>query len=434
LTSGSKLNGKSGSTEARVITTVGESFADGAMIELISGSSETSTPHLLLWNGRKTIVGHQVEHNGRIYQAPELPPSLYRATRFPSHCQGYGSARTLFDLLNDVILHHLDLPERESRLLACFSISTWLADRLPTAPSMAISGFDQELGMEVLRLLSCLCRHPLMLAEVTPGGFRSLRMQLPLTLLLMQQELKPNVQRLLRVSNYRGLHLPGNRGSLIDLSGPKAIFCGNDAATDNFGGGVIHISAVPSQLQFSLLDEDGLDKIANDFQPRLLMYRLKNSGKMRRGAVDVSEFTSATRSLASALAACFSEDSALARDTVQLLRPQDDEIRGQRSCDVTYAIFEILWGTIHERKQKALRVDELAKLVNALLRSRGETLSYSPEEIGWKLRDMNIARHNSSGGRQVLLGRDTCQSLERLARTYPVISTEGDAVKTSRSK
>src|ERR1017187_6311627 len=44
--------------------------------------------------------------------------------------------------------------------------SPFLAGR----PSLTISGPEQELGIDVLRLLSCVCRHPLMLAEVTPGG------------------------------------------------------------------------------------------------------------------------------------------------------------------------------------------------------------------------------------------------------------------------
>jgi hypothetical protein len=148
------------------------------------------------------------------------------------------------------------------------------------------------------------------------------------------------------------------------------------------------------------------------------MYRLKNSGKLRESRVDVSKFTFATRQLARTIAACFPEDSELASDAVQLLRPQDEEVRGQRSCDVNCAIVEILWGILHDRKRREERVDELAKDVNALLRSRGETLTYSAEELGWKLRNLNIPRHSSSSGRQVLLGRDTSQSVHRLAHAY----------------
>ena len=166
---------------------------------------------------------------------------------------------------------------------------------------------------------------------------------------------------------------PGNRGSVVDLYGPKAIFCGNDAAVDILGGGVIHISAAPSQLQSSALDEQVQNEIANYFQPRLLGFRLRNCVKVRESPVDVSTFTFATRPLARTLAACFPEDPELARDAVQLLRAQDEEVRGQRSCDVNCAIIEILWGFIHDGKHREIRVDALAKDVNALLRSRRKT-------------------------------------------------------------
>ena len=338
--------------------------------------------------------------------------------RLPAGCRNYGSARALFDGIRDLFQRHLGLPESESGLIASFAISTWLADRLPTAPNLAISGPDEELGIDVLRLLSCVCRHPLMLAELTPGSFRSLPMQLSLTLLLDQQRLRPNMQRLLRASSYRGLHLPGSRGSVVNPYGPKAILCGSDTAVDTLGGGAVHISVPPSRLQSSTLDEHAQNRIANHFQPRLLMYRLKNFGRVRDSLVDVSNFTFATRQLARTLAGCFPDDSELARDTVQLLRPHDEEIRGQRFRDVNGAVVEILWGMIHDRKQRKVGVDELANDANALLRSRGEILEYSAEEVGWTLRGLNIPRHTTSSGREVLLGRETSQSVHRLAQAY----------------
>lgn len=424
LNSKAKIKAKRESNETNIcINTVGEIFADGAMIELVSGSSGLNKPELLLWNGRKTTAGPRIEHGGCTYEATELAPSLYRAMRLPSRHADYGSARSLFAALADLFKHHLDLPDRESSLLASFSISTWLTDRLPTALRLAISGPDQELGMDVLRLLSCVCRHSLMLAEFTPGGFRSLPMQLGPALLLNQQEVRPNLQRLFRASSFPGLHLPGNGGRLVDLYCPMAIFCGNDAALDTLRDRVIHISVTPSQLQSTVLSEPVQNEIANSFQARLLMYRLKNCGKLHESQVDVSTFTFATRPLARTLALCFPEDSGLARDTVQLLRAQDDEVRGQRSRDINCAILEILWAITHKGKQREVQVDELAKDVNVLLESRGETLVYSPEQIGWKLKNLNIPRHSSSAGRQVLLERDTRHCVHRLARAYDLACT-----------
>jgi hypothetical protein len=400
------------------IISAGKIFADGAMVELVSSSSGFNKPDLLLWNGRKAAVGPRVEYGSCTYEAPELNPILWRAMRLPAGCRDYGSARALFDGIRDLFQRHFGLPESESGLLACFVISTWLADRLPTAPNLIISGADEELGIDVLRLLSCVCRHPLMLAELTPSGFRSLPMQLSPTLLLNQRELKPTMERLLRASSYRDLYLAGNGGSVVNPYGPKVILCGDDAAVDALGAGVIHVAVAPSQMQSAALDEQLQSEIANRFQPRFLMYRLRNATKVRESEVDASNLTLATRRLARTLAACFPEDSELARDIVQLLQPQDEEIRGQHSRDINCAIVTILWGFLHEQKEREVRVDELAKDVNKFLRDRGEIREYSAEELGWKLRDLNIPRHNSSSGRHVLLERDTSQSVHRLAQVY----------------
>ncbi len=133
--------------------------------------------------------------------------------RLPAECRDYGSARALFDGIRDLFQRHLGLPESESGLIAWFAIGTWLADRLPTAPGLVISGPDEELGIDVLRLLSCVCRHPLMLAELTPGSFRYYHAAVPHVVL--DQPIEAQYAATFRASSYRGLHLPGSRGSVV---------------------------------------------------------------------------------------------------------------------------------------------------------------------------------------------------------------------------
>jgi hypothetical protein len=412
-------NGKSRSNAPNSsIISAGEVFADGAIVELMSSFSRFNKPDLLLWNGRKATVGPHVEHGGCTYEAPELDPILCRAMRLPAGCHDHRSARRLFDGIRNLFQRHLGLPESESVLIACFAISTWLADRLPSAPGLIISGPDEELGIDVLRLLSCVCRHPLLLAELTPAAFRSLPMELALTLLLLQQDLKTNMQILLRSSRYHGLHLAGKRGSVIDRYGATAIFCGNDAAVNHLGGGAIHVSLPPSQSQSCALDEDALNEIASHFQPRLLMYRLKSSGKVRESQVNVSELTIATSRLARTLAACFPEDSELAHDTVRLLGPQDEDARLQRANSIECVIVEVLLAFIHEQKLTEMKVGDVADLANGLLRSRGEILAYGAEEVGWKLKGLNLVRHRTSSGSQIQFDRQTSQQVHRWARAY----------------
>lgn len=399
-------------------TTFGEVLADGAMIELVSSSSRPNKPDLLLWKKGKATIASQVDHSGCVYEAPELDATLSRAVRLPARCCDYGSARELFVEIRDLVQHNVHLPDSESGLVACFAISTWIADRLTSAPVLTICGTNEQLGIELLRLLSCICRHPLMLAELTPSGFCALPMHLSLTLLLNQQRLKDTMQRLLRTSTHRGLHVLGNGGRVLDLFGPKAIVSGDVAWLEALGGEAIRISMSPSLVQPLALDEQLQDEIAHDFQPRLLMYRIRNLRKPSTARVDVSNYAFATRQLAGTLAQCFPENSKLAREVIQLLQSQDKEARVRRSYNVDCVIVEILWHAIHHEKQRQLSVAQLAKDVNALLRDRGESLQYSPEEIGWRLTALSIPRHTNSSGREILLGGDTRQNIHRLAKAY----------------
>jgi hypothetical protein len=406
---------------AQTFVTTGECFPDGTIIELLSGTSKPATPNLLLWNGHQSAVGPFVEYGGHLYKPSEVDPTFYRAMRLPNRCAADRSPRTLFNSIRDLFVLHLGLPEAQSGLLACFAISTWLVDRLPIAPGLMITGSDEELGIGVLRLLGCLCRHPLLLAEVTASSIRSLPWQFSLTLLLNQPSLRPDMQRLFRASRHH-LYLPGSKGSIVDIYGSKAVYSRENSGLDTLSGGWINISVAPQSGQRCALDEQAEEKIAEQFQPRLLMYRLKNLGSISDRSVDVSDLTPATHQIARTLAMCFPGDSRLASEAVQLLRPQDEEVRAQRYFDVSCVIIEILVGVIHNRKQSEIQVSELTKKVNSLLRSRGENLEYRPEEIGWKLRDLDVPRHSNSSGRQVLLGKNTSERVHNLARLYDLLS------------
>ena len=400
------------------LTTTGEVFPDGAIIELVSGPPGTNKPNLLLWNGSEGTIASQLKHAERTYEASEIAPSLYRALRLPAKYSEYGSVENLFSGIAELFNNHLGLSDRQSRLLTAFSLTTWLSDRLPIAPGVVMSAPDEASGINVLRLLGCICRRPLLLAEVTASGFRTLPMHLGITLLINQQSMKPNLQRLLRASTFRGLYLPGNQGSVVDLYGPKAILCGSDAELSCLGDGALQISIAPSRLPSSEFDERKQDEISREFQPRLLYYRLRHFATVTDSQVEVAEFTSAIRPLAGALAKCLADDQKLAHDTIRLLRPQDDNVKERRFFDVNCVVAEILWGLVHDPKRKSIQVEELAKYVNALLRSRGELIEYNAEEIGWSLSKLNIRRHTTSSGRQVPLGRDNGIIVHQLAVGY----------------
>jgi hypothetical protein len=65
-----------------------------------------------------------------------------------------------------------------------------------------------------------------------------------------------------------------------------------------------------------------------------------------------------------------------------------------------------------------MKVGDVADLANGLLRSRGEILAYGAEEVGWKLKGLNLVRHRTSSGSQIQFDRQTSQQVHRRARAY----------------
>jgi hypothetical protein len=399
------------------VATTGEIFSDSTVLEVVCAPKASRQLKLLFWNGTKGAVSSRHIHDGCLYQPADVPPSLYYATRFPVRYESHHSARQLLNRTEQLFTRYLHFAERESRLLAVFAMSTWIADRLPIAPALVISGPDPTSGIELLKLLHCLCRRPVLLGEITPLGLRALPTQFSLTLLINQQGLRPAMLRLLSVAQHRGMHLIGNRGNLIDFYCPKAIFCGSDTI-EGLSESAIQISTAQAGGRWIAIDEQLQAKIADEFQPQLLSYRLHNVCKSSALNVAVESFSAATTQLAFIIGLCLSEDAELARETVQLLQAQDDDLRAQQLLDVNCVLLEVLWGLIHKSESNAVMVSDLAKFVNALLHSRGGELHYSPVEIGWKLHAAGIPRHATAAGRQVVLDAANHGRLHTLARSY----------------
>ena len=315
-------------------------------------------------------------------------------------------------------MKRLNFADRESKLLAAFPFTTWLSDRLLLAPSLLICGPPQAI--HVLRLLRCFCRRPLMLADLSPAGLLNLPADLHFSLLLNQPELTEATRRLLRASGHKGLYTLGNRGRLIDLFCPRVILTGLDRI-DDIDDQAIQVVVELGQVS-GTIDERVQCAIAAEFQSQMLMYRLKNCANLQVIEADMPDFAPSTRALASNLASCFQEDPDLAHELISLLQAQDQDVRAKQSSDIRSAIVMVLLGLIHQAKLNKISVEEIARLANALQRNKGQILEYSAEEIGWKLKQMNIPRHRTRSGSVIDLDSSTSGKVHRLAHIYGLAS------------
>jgi hypothetical protein len=117
----------------RPVTTAGEVFPDGTLLEVIRDPADSGQITLLRWDGDRAEVANRIECMGRNYTPVKLSASAVQAINFPSQPENHGSTADLFAKLVGVIRDFFDFPDRDLRLVAYWVLSTWFVDMLPMA-------------------------------------------------------------------------------------------------------------------------------------------------------------------------------------------------------------------------------------------------------------------------------------------------------------
>src|SRR5580700_576096 len=114
-----KTNGQitAAATVGRPITTAGEVFADGALIELAGGLHPTH-PQLMLWDGSKEIIAPALEYNGQRYEPAEIERSVLRQSTLPTRRRPHGTTREFLAEIFKLIVNLVGLDEKSASLAA----------------------------------------------------------------------------------------------------------------------------------------------------------------------------------------------------------------------------------------------------------------------------------------------------------------------------
>lgn len=405
------------------IGTAGEVFPDGTLIELVRSEEDGGALALLTWNGANGTVGARAEHEGRIYIPRSCDPSLLHALPLPTNCGSFDSTATLFAEIKELFDQHADLPEDSVSLMVSFVLSTWMVDWLPVAPTLALIDPSASQANQLLRLLSCLCRHALMLVDLTAAGLCSMPTWLRPTVLIDRQALSPSAQKLLRAGNRRGAYILRN-GRLVDMYCAKVI-----SSPQHLGPAVadaaVEIALSPSRRDLPVLDDQVQQQIADKFQPRLLGYRLMNYAKVRSSEFDAPLFTAPLRELARSLCACLVGAPELQSRIAALLQERDEEMRSDRAAEPESIVIEAALFFCHEGERTSVLVGEVAQAANAIFTGRGETIELQPRAAGEHLKSLGLrTRRLGKAGRGLRLDHKMRRNIHRLAYDYEVRSVE----------
>ena len=256
------------------IPTFGDVFPDGAFLDLVRNGA-SMRPRLLLWDGREQIVDDDVEYRGQRYEPHAIHETFLRELKLPAQVGTSGPVREFLPEICKLIDRFVSLPEKSTALVGRFILATWLVDAMQTAPRMLIEGPDTARARQLMQLLHCCCRRAVPMSAVTPAGLCSLPSGMRLTLLLQQEAISPKLAALLNGAAFAGIQFsePANCGI---YSVPKW-----SCATRGFGEGIwvtssIRVPCMPTSGRLPVLNAEQQQRIAEEFQAKLLGFRLSH--------------------------------------------------------------------------------------------------------------------------------------------------------------
>ncbi len=340
--------------------------------------------------------------------------------RLPARAAEYGTTAKLFNELSGLISRVTRLPLDTVQKLTFYVIATWFADRLAQAPFLWIIAPPTAATESLRQLLPLVCRRVLFVPELTLAGLRSLPMLLRPTIVTDTTSVTQSLLKALGASNRRGAYVPSGK-RLLDLSCAKVVIASQpprDPAAVSFP---LEITLIPSREYVPVMGVAEGERVASEFQAKLLMYRLRNLGRLAPPALDLSEFTAPTQELAATLATCIVGDDKLRSQIIPLLKERDQQIQIDRTSVLEAILIEGLLAACHEAKKRNVSVIELTQSVNTILRGRGEAQEVSPEQVGWRLRAAGLPTTFLSGGRKGLALADATRgTIHALAAAYGV--------------
>lgn len=414
------------------IETYGE-LAPEFMIELVAGDPRGGGLALLLWDGTEQHIQSSLrleaargsEFKARAFRAPDVDSTILQAIRFPTHAAPYGSERQLFGEVSALINKYTGLNGKLASLAAYSILASWLVDCIESPVCLSIVGPDLTEGRQLVRLLACLYRRALRLSDMTLAGVSSLPMVLRPALFVEHCEPNKDLQTLLRASSSRDTYVPRN-GRLVDLSCAKVICSEEPLYAGAVADGFIEIPVTPSGEPLPILDLRAQQQIADEFQPKLLMFRLKNYQQVARSEFDVAEFAPPVRGLARSLGACVSHEPELQGGIVLLLKELNELVLSERAIDLNAIVVEAMLSFCHEEKKESLHVGEITACVNKILEQCGELLEMKPRTVGHKLKALGLStRRLDASGRGVLLLDKVRERIHKLAVAYRLPADRG---------
>jgi len=364
-------------------------------------------------NGGQSIA-RQIKHDGQVYTAAELHPSLQRELRLVrACCDDWPINESAIQRLRSYF-EKARIDADSSLLLAAAIPATWLAGywqhRLPLVNLWG----PPESAAPVLDLIRAIVRRPLAIAASSSAELFSLPEGLWPSIIVRE----PNqglTKILLEASSTGARQL--RSGKLNTLHCSAFIYTRWPLAAP-----ALHIQLGTGDVRSDGLTSHQVERLGTHLGPRLLHYRLSNL-VIRDGEIELSpELTPAGRLAARALYAGLLTAPDVWSQIGEVLVSLEQQDKIAASDSPAALVVEAMLVADHEAKTEIF-FSEIAELVVTIAAGRGTPAKLSPKAVGTVVRnDLGLTADRQAPGYRIVFDEIVRKRVHDFGRTYAVPS------------
>jgi hypothetical protein len=390
----------------------------GDLVDLVLGPSGSLS--LLIYRNGKATVRDYLSDGGVTLVPPKVDRSLAEAVRWPTFADTNDTPHQLLDDMKSRLRQYVDLDDRDYDLVAHFCLHSWFGDVGSVAPYLWVIGPYSGGKTTLLRLMSAFCRRAVRAADITSAALYSLCEALRPTLLLDELELDSTARgrdlaRLLRSGSTQGQKVL-RHGRAYDLFGPKVIVSRQEPPDAALASRALFVAIRPCNRDLPPLDEASLSKLADQFQPRLFAFRLRNYSQTRSSELAANGLSPRMKDIARALAIPLLADAELESGVIEMLQPQDAQAKVTRGGEPEWVVATALYKLCH-RAANYWTVKEITDEVDYVLEGYGETYELVPRKVGDILRSLGFRTEKlGNQGRGLRVTQVLCRSIHETAK------------------
>lgn len=271
----------------------------------------------------------------------------------------------------------------------------------------------------MMRLLSCVCRRPILLGRLDLAALTTLPQGLEPTLLIQEEKLTKSLTRVLDTSRYRDVKIPLQK-SLIHAYGARVLF--SDPMALDAAALRINLSSAGGMLPE--LKDDMERTIANDYQAKLLRYRMVQYGAVKNSHFNCSDFAPQMEEVVRALITPLIDCDEFKESVLSSLTSRNEDCAGARFTDLNCVVIEAALAFCHDSTKGEFFVKDIADAADAILLGRGEDNKIGPKAAGQVLRGLGLFPERVTKGYHIALKESNCEKIHRLAIEYNVHSLD----------